>query len=881
MSFCVGQVIGPFEIIGRLGAGAMGEVHRARDRSLDREVAIKALSGDRAGDHDMIDRLEREAKALASLNHPNIAQIYGVHRVDSTQFIVLELVEGDDLSSRLARGALPWREAVAICRQVADGLEAAHERGVIHRDLKPANIRITPDGVAKVLDFGLARIEPTLPSLGGTTVHVSPTATVDGVLLGTPAYMSPEQVRGQPVDRRTDIWAFGCLLHECLTGERPFAGETLTDLSVAIVDREPERGSFPPNTPPALRGLIDRCLVKDARRRLRDIGEARNVLEGDLVEGDPAEEPSRATGAAPILVTALLAATATWAISRGARPEPPIDIFRNARFQRITDTEATEFDASLSRDGTWLAYISDRDGVSDLWAGPTGSENHINLTKGRHGIWSLKVRDHGFDLAGTSILITPGDSDDERMRSIPITGGELGAIYAPRIVNIDWTSDGHRAAYHTLDDGDPVYVAEPDLSDPVQLLVLEPGLHQHYPTWSSDDEWIYLVRGRPATREMDLWRVRPTPGGEAEQLTYGLLDVAYPTPLDADTVLFIAHEPSGAGPWLYSLDLRTKHHGRVTVGAEQYTSIATSEDGRKLIATIANPRARLYRVPILPDRIAKESDVRPVEGLESTRALAPRFGGDDLYFLSSRGTGDGIWRFRDGKVEEIVQGSHARLMAAPAVHPDGSFLACVMYRKGRYRLCLIDANGGSPRTLSDQVDVFGAPAWSPDGRWIAIGGKEGKTEGLYIFSTDPGVAPRRIYEGEANSPAWSPTDDLIVFAGIQVSAFHRLEAVRPSNGERFALPEIRITRLGERFRFLPDGSGLVYMLGLPIAQGFFLLDLETLESRQLTEVDPTARMSTFDIDPTGTGIVFDRLRQNSDVYLIELDGDGSMPPAEQ
>jgi len=271
-----GQSLTHYEILGPIGAGGMGEVYRARDTRLGREVAIKVLPEELAQDDERLRRFEREAKTLASLNHPNIAGIHGVDQAGDVCFLALELVPGEDLGRRLKRGALPVDEALDVCRQIAEGLEAAHEAGVVHRDLKPANVRLTPAGVAKILDFGLAK--PIHPRTGreGTSTAESDSflVTQEGLVLGTPTYMSPEQARGKPVDRRTDIWAFGCVLFECLTGKRAFTGDTFTDVVAAIAGQEPDWDALPPLAP-RVKELLRRCLTKDPRARLRDAGEAR------------------------------------------------------------------------------------------------------------------------------------------------------------------------------------------------------------------------------------------------------------------------------------------------------------------------------------------------------------------------------------------------------------------------------------------------------------------------------------------------------------------------------------------------------------------------------------------------------------------------------
>ena len=284
MSLQPGSRLGVYEILGLLGAGGMGEVYRARDRKLGREIAIKVLPEEFARDPSRVSRFEREARMLAAVNHPTIAAIYGAEEDGSTRYIVMELVEGETLAERLSGGALPVADALRIGAGIVEALEVAHEKGVIHRDLKPANIKLNREGKVKVLDFGLAKAMD-LPFAGD--MSRTPTLVMDdsrpGDIVGTPEFMSPEQARGKETDRRTDIWAFGCILFEMLSGKRAFTGETIPDALLAILDREPDWSALPARTPPRVRELLARCLEKDPARRLRDAGDARLELDAAIV----------------------------------------------------------------------------------------------------------------------------------------------------------------------------------------------------------------------------------------------------------------------------------------------------------------------------------------------------------------------------------------------------------------------------------------------------------------------------------------------------------------------------------------------------------------------------------------------------------------------
>jgi serine/threonine protein kinase len=281
MALATGTKLGSYEVTGAIGAGGMGEVYKAHDTKLGRDVAIKVLPEAFAHDPERLARFQREAKMLAALNHPNIATIYGLEFSNGTHFLIMELVSGETLAERIKReGAVPIKEALKIAVQIAQALETANDKGIIHRDLKPANVKVTPEGNLKVLDFGLAK---AFAGDNGLDLSNAPTLTAigteEGKLVGTPAYMSPEQARGQAVDKRTDIWAFGCLLYELLTARRAFRGETLTNTIAAILEREPDWQDLPRSTPTQIRDLLRRCLQKDRQRRMRDIGDVRVEIE--------------------------------------------------------------------------------------------------------------------------------------------------------------------------------------------------------------------------------------------------------------------------------------------------------------------------------------------------------------------------------------------------------------------------------------------------------------------------------------------------------------------------------------------------------------------------------------------------------------------------
>ena len=366
-----GRRLGVFELQELLGVGGMGEVYRARDTRLGRDVAIKILSRAFADHPARLARLEREARVLASLNHPHVGAIYGLEESDGVKALVLEVVEGEDLAQRIARGPMSLTEALSIAKQIADALEAAHEQGIIHRDLKPANIKVRPDGVVKVLDFGLAKA--VNGDLSGPDPSQSPSLTLDsmgeGIVLGTAPYMTPEQARGKPVNKRTDIWAFGCVLFEMLTGTRAFEGTGMSDTIAAVLRSKPDWTRLGPRTPEPIRRLLERCLEKDASRRMRDIGDARLELDDaaalDSVGAPTDRRKERLAWMAALTVIALIAIVMMLrpAPSTATRPEGQFDITspRRGRAERpcivrpVSRWREACFCRGAGRSGTVLA----------------------------------------------------------------------------------------------------------------------------------------------------------------------------------------------------------------------------------------------------------------------------------------------------------------------------------------------------------------------------------------------------------------------------------------------------------------------------------------------------------------------------------------------
>jgi Tol biopolymer transport system component len=882
-----GLGIGVYVLGDRLGEGGMGTVYRAQDTKLNRPVAIKFLS-DNLADAAARRRFQREAQMASSLNHPHILTVHDTGEFEGRQYLVTEFVDGGTLNDWVQRENPGWREIVELMTGVANALASAHEAGILHRDIKPANILVAKNGYAKLADFGLAKIQEEKQSSGETTT-MTMGRTQPGVVMGTIAYMSPEQASGRKLDARSDIFSFGIVLYELLAGKRPFTGQSDLEVLQTIVN-----GTFPPLTesvPSALRLAVEKALEKDPADRYQNMRDLVVDLRRAVRQNVEPTTAKTAVGPTPVSrrswmigVGAVLAAAAgagAWLLRRGSLSfgsewQNPL---ANANFAPFTNFEGMETGAAISPDGKFVAFLADKDGPLDVWFSPVGSGRFVNLTKGSEQIVIGATRTLGFNADGTEIWLSgpaapgnkvlPQPQRGRPTRILSIAGGNpRDFIFA---VSMAWSPDGKRLAYHLGDPGDPMFVANADGSNPKKIYVgAGPDVHCHYPVWSPDGKWIYFISGYAGANQLDVYRVSPDDGKPPERLTHHDAWVSDPAVLDPGTLLYVARAEDGTGPWLYALDVEKKVTHRVGDGITHYTTVSASLDGKRIVVSAGSQTAGLWSVPIL-ETVATEKDITRIP-VQTERALAPRFGGDTLYYLSSLAGNDGLWSNRDDKSVEVWRGSDGMLLEPAGISPDGTRIAILLRKQGKVRLHSVNEKGSGLQSLAETLDARGTPSWSPDGKWIVVGGNDAKGPGLFKIPAEGGV-PVRLTDKAAFNPVWSPDGSVIAYLGPVVGRLQTLLFVRP-DGTAVQMPGIplgepAIRYEGQRIRFMPKGNVLVYMQGLLPSQDFWMVDLTTKKARQLTEFKNPAAMMTFDITPDGKRIVFDRLKDNSDIVLIE------------
>jgi len=542
----------------------------------------------------------------------------------------------------------------------------------------------------------------------------------------------------------------------------------------------------------------------------------------------------------------------------------------NAQFQQVTDFEGAEQSAAISRDGKFVAFLADRDGRMDAWVTQVGTGQFYNLTRGSvPELVNPSVRTTSFSPDGAFVFFWARKPDGSKVGDIgiwavPTLGGQPRP-YLEGVAELDWSNDGSRLVYHTPGPGDPMFVKDPNQSPADrQIFVAPPGLHAHFPLWSPDQAFIYFVQGS-VPDEMDIWRIEPT-GGPAERITFHNSRVSHPVLLNQRTLLYLASDTDGSGPWLYSLDVERRIPHRISPGFERYTSLAASADGRRLVVTLANPKATLWRLPISDKPVESSAASRVM--LTTGRGLSPRLGPNYLLYVSSKSASEGIWKLADGTATELWSAPGARIIGGPAIAPDGRRIAFSIEQRGRTRLYVMNDDGTDARVVIESLELRGAPAWVPDGQSITLAAADDGVPRLFRVSLD-GHSLVPLVSEYSLEPAWAPDGHFLVYSGPDVGTTFPVKAVT-ADGRPYPLPNLTLTRGARRLRFLPGRRALVVLRGEIEHKNFWLIDLETGTERQLTNFGRDFDVRDFDVSPDGREIVFERMQDNSDIVLLDL-----------
>ncbi len=579
--------------------------------------------------------------------------------------------------------------------------------------------------------------------------------------------------------------------------------------------------------------------------------------------------PRRSSAAAWFLVGAgavLAISLAVWRLPprEAARANPLAD----ARFVQLTDFDGIEQAAAISPDGRFVAFQSDRDGRMDVWVTQVGTGRFFNLTRGgAPEIVNPSVRTLGFSPDGTLVTFWARGRDHSKpdigIWAAPLLGGEARP-YLEGVAEFDWSRDGARLAYHTPGPGDPMFVRDrAESAEARNVFSAPPGLHGHFLVWSPDQAFIYFVQGS-LPDHMDLWRIRPT-GGTPERLTRHDALVSHPVFLDARTLLYLATDPDGLGPWIYGVDVDGRLPRRVSVGIDGYTSLAASADGQRIVATRATPRVVLWRLPLDGAR-ADLTAARRVP-LNGGAASSPRLGPGYLVYVSSGTGSDGLWRVQDGAASELWSAPETRIVGAPAVSRDGRRIAFSTKQGGRTALCVVNADGTDVRVVTRALQLQGAPAWTPDGRAITVAAEVDGAPRLFLVPLDGG-SPAPFVTEHSVDPAWSPEGDIVAFSGADVGTTFAVKAVK-ADASAYPLPGLTLTRGARHLAFMPRGRSLVVLRGEIRHKNVWVVDLETGAERQLTDLAPDFDVRDFDVSPDGRELVLQQVQERSDLVLIE------------
>ena len=794
-----GTKLGSYVIAAPLGAGAMGEVYRAHDGTLGREVALKVLPAELAADPERLARFDREAKVLASLNHPNIATIHGTVDESGRRALVMELVPGEDLAARIERGPIPLDEAIPIARQIAEGLEAAHEIGIVHRDLKPANVKITPTGQVKVLDFGLAK------AVERTTSATSPTitslGTVAGVILGTAAYMSPEQARGKETDRRADIWAFGVILVEMLTGRRMFDGETISDTLAAVLTRNPDWSLLPATTPPALRRLLERCLDRDPRTRLRDIGEARVALASPMAS-EPAKAPVRSGSSVAQVLAITIVAAVVGALANRWLSRKPVAVAHPMAFDIAGGPAMRLGSIALSPDGRTLVYSARRDdGGSELWVRPMDALEARPLPGTRQAefpFWSPDGREIGFFASGHLLRMALDETTPHRIAAASRaaggswgTGGSIlfGSMNGP-VLRVAAKGGSAPVAVTRLTGSETGHAWPSFLPDGKRFVFLAdaPNVEAHALRLGSIDggetpSLLTKIRSAPfvdprgrllVVRDSQLVALpfdlsSATVRDEPSLVVEGIhpMGMVHHTPVSLSNDGMLAYQTATSAGTLTRFDLKGKLVARLSE-PEGIDEPAMSPDGRSVAITVS-PNADERRLWVLDVARGVRTPVSAAGAFADDPVWSPD--GKNLYFDSNVG---GRWTtyrawITEGRAIEEIGDPGGPDMAVLDISKDGRHLLLSSFdAAGNWELFVRDLS--LPREAK-WTPWFSSPAkedggtFSPDGRWIAFVADVSGADEVYLAPVEGGPAVRRwqVSVGGGVEPRWSADGERLFY----------------------------------------------------------------------------------------------------------------------